>query len=92
MKSWQHKWFYDKNHKLIIWQRPNLPLFVWVISSLLSHMAEGNIDTALRVVAFGALFTWAWLEAFSGVNYFRRTLGIIVLVSAILLATSHASI
>ncbi|HEY9908282.1 MAG TPA: hypothetical protein V6D18_11845 [Thermosynechococcaceae cyanobacterium] len=34
-------------------------------------------------MAFGSLFTWAWLELFQGVNYFRRSLGLIVLLGAI---------
>jgi hypothetical protein len=37
----------------------------------------------LEVLAFGSLFTWAWEELFQGVNYFRRALGLLVLVSLI---------
>jgi hypothetical protein len=29
------------------------------------------------------LFTWAWQELFQGVNYFRRSLGLVVLLGAI---------
>jgi hypothetical protein len=42
-----------------------------------------NIHTGLDAIAFGSLFTWAWLELFQGVNYFRRALGFIVLLFAI---------
>ncbi len=37
----------------------------------------------LDVVANGSLFTWAWMELFQGVNYFRRSLGLIVLIGII---------
>jgi hypothetical protein len=30
--------------------------------------------------SFGLLFTWAWLELVSGKSYFRRLLGLVVLV------------
>jgi len=29
------------------------------------------------------LFTWAWQELFEGVNYFRRALGLVVLIGCI---------
>jgi hypothetical protein len=43
-------------------------------------VTTGQINLALDLVAFGSLFTWAWEELFQGVNYFRRALGLIVLV------------
>ena len=48
---------------------------------LTSGMPYALLDT----VAFGALFTWAWLELFDGVNYFRRALGLVVLTVAVLI-------
>jgi hypothetical protein len=43
-------------------------------------VAHGKLHDFLTLVAFGAIFTWAWLETFSGVNNFRRGLGIVVLI------------
>ena len=40
----------------------------------------GRINLGLDVIAFGSLFIWAGLELFQGVNYFRRALGLLVLV------------
>ena len=78
--------FRDSEGKIVIAQMPNLPLVVGLAATLLQLLLpSGKIHTALDVVAFGALFTWAWQELFEGVNYFRRALGLIVLVGLLAL-------
>ncbi|MCC5625348.1 hypothetical protein [Nostoc sp. CHAB 5715] len=78
------KTFRDNEGNIVIAQMPNLPLIVWIVTSLLTLIfPSGKINTLLDLVAYGSLFTWAWLELFQGVNYFRRALGIAVLVSLI---------
>jgi hypothetical protein len=37
------------------------------------------------LLANGSLFTWAWMELFQGVNYFRRGLGLAVFIGMIAL-------
>jgi hypothetical protein len=44
---------------------------------------KGSSYEVLDAIAFGSLFTWAWLELFDGVNYFRRALGTTILIGAI---------
>ncbi len=79
------KVFRDREGKIVLAQMPNLPIIVWVVATVLRLIfTTGKISTGLEVIAFGALFTWAWEELFQGVNYFRRLLGLIVLVSLIL--------
>ena len=76
--------FRDSEGKIVIAQPPNLPLLVWLAATLLNlAFTSGTIHTALDAIAFGTLFTWAWQELFQGVNYFRRSLGFIVLLGAI---------
>jgi len=76
--------FGDSEGKIVIAQAPNLPLIVWIVASLLKLIiTTGKINLGLELVAFGSLFTWAWEELFQGVNYFRRALGLIVLVGLI---------
>ena len=76
--------FRDSEGKIVIAQPPNLPLIVWIVASLLKLIVTtGKINLGLELVAFGSLFTWAWEELFQGVNYFRRALGLIVLVGLI---------
>jgi hypothetical protein len=78
------KIFHDDRGNLVIIQPPNLPILVWVTATLLKFVFQsGSIYLGLDTIAFGSLFTWAWLELFDGVNYFRRGLGLIVLIGAI---------
>jgi hypothetical protein len=76
--------FRDDAGNIVIAQAPNLPILLWLAASLLSYGVPGeNLHRGLEAVAFGALFTWAWQELFEGVNYFRRSLGLVVLLGAI---------
>ncbi|MEL6383616.1 MAG: hypothetical protein AAFQ89_14410 [Cyanobacteria bacterium J06626_18] len=74
----------DESGNIVIAQKPNPPLLVWLAATLLSLLpVEGNVQIGLDAIAFGAIFTWAWLELFQGVNLFRRALGLIVLLLAV---------
>lgn len=76
--------FKDEEGKVVLGQMPNLPVIVWVTASVLQAVTPaGKIDTGLEIIAFGAGFTWAWEELFQGVNYFRRALGLFVLVALV---------
>jgi hypothetical protein len=76
--------FHDSEGKIVLAQTPNLPLIVWIVASLLKLIfTTGRVNIALDLLAFGSLFTWAWQELFQGVNYFRRALGLVVLVAII---------
>lgn len=78
------KTFRDSEGNIVIAQPPNLPLLVGITATILEFIVKsGNIHTGLDAIAFGSLFTWAWLELFEGVNYFRRVLGLLVLVGLI---------
>jgi hypothetical protein len=74
------KIFQDKSGKIVIAQKPNLPIIVWAIARLLLFLPISSpLSDFLSLLAFGSLFTWAWLEIFSGVNLFRRILGCVVM-------------
>jgi len=76
--------FRDSEGKIILAQMPNPPLICWIVASLLKIVfTTGKINLGLDIIAFGCLFTWAWEELFQGVNYFRRVLGLLVLVGLI---------
>lgn len=78
------KVFRDGKGDIVVAQPPNLPLIVWGTATILSLVfTSGQIKTGLDLVAFGSLFTWAWEELFQGVNYFRRTLGLVVLIGIV---------
>ena len=76
--------FKDKNGKIAVAQLPNPPLIAFLVFRFLQMVASGTLQQMASVVAFGGLFTWARLELFQGANYFRRLLGIVVLVGIIL--------
>lgn len=64
-----------------LFQPPNLPLIVGGIALILSWaLPYGTLNFVAALIAFGALFTWAWLELFQGINMFRRALGCAVLI------------
>ncbi|MCT7950439.1 hypothetical protein NG798_11615 [Ancylothrix sp. C2] len=76
--------FRDSSGNIVIAQAPNLPLLVGLTATLLQFvLPSGNLLAGFDLVAFGALFTWAWQELFEGVNYFRRALGLVALVGII---------
>ena len=78
------KTFRDSNGNIVVAQMPNPPLILWIGASLLTLIfPSGKINTVLDVLATGSLFTWAWLELFQGVNYFRRALGFAALIGLI---------
>jgi hypothetical protein len=76
--------FRDRHGQIVMAQMPNLPIIIWGVASLLKIIfTTGRIQSGLELIALGCLFTWAWEELFQGVNYFRRALGLLVLVSMI---------
>ncbi|MBD2256697.1 hypothetical protein [Pseudanabaena sp. FACHB-2040] len=85
--------FRDSKGNIVIAQMPNLPVLVGLTAAFLQFvLPTGNLQTAAALVAFGALFTWAWQELFEGVNYFRRALGLISLVGVIALGFSFVGV
>ena len=78
--------FRDSKGEIVLAQMPNLPILVGGAATLLQFLFPGDkIQAGLDLVAFGALFTWAWQELFEGVNYFRRALGLVVLTGIVVL-------
>jgi len=85
--------FRDSEGNIVIAQMPNLPILVGLTGAFLQFvLPSGEIRTASVLVAFGALFTWAWQELFEGVNYFRRSLGLVGLVSLLALGLNLISV
>ena len=74
------KTFKDKKGNVVIAQRPNTLIVVWLVLSIFSRISSfGNLRAGLILTAGAALFAWAYLEITTGVNYFRKLLGTIVL-------------
>jgi hypothetical protein len=81
-KTFVERCYKDKEGNVVLGQTPNLPIILWFLSQIILHFMTNKSTTTYRffdTIAFGTLFTWAWLELFYGVNYFRRAIGLIVL-------------
>jgi len=80
-KTFLDKCFKDKNNQLVLAQKLNIPLALGLTCTLLAYLfSKGTIHSLFQTLAFGALFTWSYLEIRSGVNYFRQALGVLVFV------------
>jgi hypothetical protein len=76
--------FRDGEGKITIGQMPNLPIIIWTVASLSKLLfTSGVAYRSLDIIAFTALLVWALEELFQGVNYFRRALGLVVLIGLI---------
>jgi hypothetical protein len=74
--------FRDSTGEIVIYQSPNLPIIIWVSATLLKLVVKtGQVKTVLDIIAFVSLLYWSFLEIAQGADYFRRDLGVIVLIA-----------
>lgn len=81
--DYARKFFCDKNGRLVLWQRPNLPIVVWALARLLQWPLSGGAEQYVQAVGNGAILFWAALEIVDGSTPFRRVLGCAVLAFVI---------
>lgn len=75
----------DKHGKIVIWQFPNAPLIGWMGFKLMRYLPMTTpLKNGRLFISTAFLFTWAYLEITSGVNYLRRIIGVVVMASIIL--------
>ncbi len=75
------RFFRDANGEIVIGQMPNLPIIIWIIASLAKvAYPTGKVNLGLDILATSSLFIWSIEELAQGVNYFRRSLGLVVLI------------
>ena len=65
---------------MTIIQFHNKALWVMIFAWLVSHFSTGYVSAISRVVFLTAGIIWAYEEIKSGVNWFRRMLGLVVLL------------
>jgi len=64
---------------------PNAYLWAWAGLTIVSFFFNnGKTADILTGLASAVLIVWAVLELTKGVNYFRRALGLVVLILAVL--------
>jgi uncharacterized membrane protein len=82
--------FRDATGQIVIGQPPNLPILIWVLATLLKLVFKtGQVKLGLDLLAFSSLLYWSFLEITQGVNYFRRDLGVVVLIALIVSVIQH---
>lgn len=80
-KNFSQKFWEDKNGNAIVWQPPNKWLSLWFITMVLGwFLPRGLVEQAIGLISLVALIIWAGLELTKGVNYFRRLIGLLVLL------------
>jgi hypothetical protein len=81
MKKYLRSFITDKRDRMVLWQKPNPPLLVWLGLTIISHLIRsGRMHDIAKWSASSALLYWAYLEIKDGASPFRRTLGIVVFV------------
>jgi hypothetical protein len=79
---WQWAFRSRQTGRLSVASWPNLPLWAWIATAVGRRLpfVDGPADTVLGYVGSAALLVWAVGELWSGVNPWRRLLGLGVLV------------
>jgi hypothetical protein len=81
---WDDLWR-DNHGKVVIWQWPSIPLYVWALCTAISLIVnKGSTADVFYWVGEIALIGWAILEIWKGVNYFRKALGVVIIIFAVL--------
>jgi len=80
--------FRDKSGGYVIGQPPNVPIILAAIGLIGSHVfpVGSTLAQLFSLIAFGAIFSWSYLEVMYGESLFRKILGIIVLITVLILA------
>lgn len=76
----------DREGNIVLGQPANLPIIVGVIAAVATLVARGAIQAFIALIAFGALFTWAWLEIFDGTTPLRRIIGGAAMIALLIVA------
>lgn len=83
---WDKIWR-NKDGKVVIMEWPNIPLIGWAAANFVSLVSPTRgLSKFTWWIGFVFLVVWALLEIVRGVNYFRRGLGVVVLIFSIMSA------
>ncbi len=63
--------------KYVIAQKPNPPIIVAGIAWVVTLLTDGTIASVAQITMYVALLYWAYLEVTSGINAFRKILGLV---------------
>jgi hypothetical protein len=67
-----------KSANFVVFQKPNKPLLIAIVIWLSAKISQGTVREYLSILFIGVMLWWSYLEISSGVNFFRRLLGVVV--------------
>ena len=78
--SLKDRWFKTKEGRYVVGHWPNWPVYAAFALAMLRIFVWNDTGWAywLRLAESSIWFYWAYMELFSGVNRFRRVLGLVV--------------
>ena len=80
-RSFSDRFWNDKQGRFTVWQKPNWLLITWFVAFVLSViLPEDTVGNFISLLGGIAIFVWACLELIWGVNIFRKTVGLCVLL------------
>ncbi len=67
-----------KIRNMTFFQKPNLPLLLAAALWLMARISHGTLKEYLSLLFIAVMLWWSYLEITSGVNIFRKLLGLVV--------------
>jgi len=84
IKRFVDKFFRNKDGRVVLTQSPNLPILGWFIFIIISYfIPAGTLRGGFIRLSGTFLFLWAYLEITDGVTFFRRFLGVIIMIAVV---------
>lgn len=74
---------------MILVQKPNPPLIAAGIGFIIDKFAAGIFQKIGTTLFISSLIIWSYLELTQGVNWFRKLLGAVVLISTLMNLFKH---
>lgn len=76
------KFFTDKNGNIILAQKPNTPILIWTVATIVKRFVNTSALYAV-IDSIGTIFivVWSVMEIATGDTLFRRALGFTVLLA-----------
>ena len=76
-RSFSDRFWNNKNGEFVVWQRPNPLLWIWIVTVVLGlFLPAGDLAGAVSLIGKIAIVMWGLLEVLWGASYFRRLLGL----------------
>ena len=76
------RWSFPRRFPIV--QFPNAPLAVAILAAVAARFVHGHVHAYAISIEDLAMAAWAYVELAEGVNWFRRLLGLVVLVLTVM--------